>query len=52
MSLDGQGPLEVMDGPPSGGAQLEMEGLSEAFIPEYHPEEIFEVAQKLYTKAT
>ncbi len=51
-TLDGKEPLEVMDGPPTGGPQYEMEGISEAFIPEYHPEEIFEMAQKLYAKAT
>ncbi len=50
-ALDGSGPLEVVDGPPQGGPQYQMEGVSEAFIPEYHPEEILEIAQKLYTKA-
>lgn len=51
-SLDGSGPLEVMDGPPNGGPQYEMDGVSEAFIPEYHPEEIMEIARKLYAKAS
>lgn len=51
MTLDGKEPLEVMDGPPAGGPQYEMEGISEAFIPEYQPEEIYEMAQKLYAKA-
>lgn len=50
-SLDGSGPLEVIDGPPTGGPQYEMEGVSSAFIPDYRPEEIFEMAQKLYAKA-
>jgi Mn-containing catalase len=50
-SLDGSGPLEVMDGPPKGGPQYDIDGVSEAFIPEYHPQEILEMAQKLYAKA-
>jgi Mn-containing catalase len=50
-ALDGSGPLEVMDGPPTGGPQYEMEGVSQAFIPEYHPEEVLEIARKLYAKA-
>jgi Mn-containing catalase len=48
MHPDGTGPLEVVDGPPQGGHMNDYEGLSEAFTPEYHPEEIFEMAQKLY----
>jgi Mn-containing catalase len=50
-ALDGSGPLEVIDGPPAGGAQYEIEGVSEAFIPEYHPQEMLQMAQKLYAKA-
>lgn len=50
-ALDGSGPLEVVDGPPKGGPQYQMEGISEAFIPEYHPEEVLEIAGKLYAKA-
>ena len=50
-SLDGSGPLEVMDGPPTGGPQYQTEGVASAFIPDYHPEEILEIAQKLYAKA-
>ncbi len=50
-SLDGSGPLEVTDGPPTGGPQYQQDGVSEAFIPEYKPEEILEIAQKLYAKA-
>jgi len=48
MHPDGSGPLEVVDGPPQGGNMNDYEGISEAFVPEYHPEEIFEMAQKLY----
>jgi Mn-containing catalase len=50
-ALDGSGTLEVIDGPPTGGPQYDLEGVSEAFIPEYHPQEILEMAQKLYKKA-
>lgn len=47
---DGQ-PLEFVDGPPEGGKMAELDGISEAFAPEYHAAEIFEMAQKLYQKA-
>jgi manganese catalase len=50
-ALDGSGKLEVIDGPPQGGPQYDIEGVSEAFIPEYHPKEILEMAHKLYAKA-
>lgn len=33
-SLDGSGPLEVVDGPPTGGPQYEMPGVASAFIPD------------------
>jgi hypothetical protein len=29
-----------------------MADVGDAFIPEYHPEEIYEMAQKLYKKAS
>lgn len=50
-ALDGSGPLEVRDGPPEGGPQLQLDAASEAFVPDYHPQEILEMAQKLYDKA-
>ncbi len=50
-ALDGSGPLEVRDGPPEGGAMQPLEAIPEAFIPDYHPQEILEMAQKLYQKA-
>lgn len=50
-ALDGSGKLEVVDGPPEGGDYQPMADSSDAFIPEYHPEEIYEIAQKLYQKA-
>jgi hypothetical protein len=50
-ALDGSGPLEVVDGPPQGGDYMKLDENSDAFIPEYHPEEIYEMAAKLYQKA-
>ncbi len=47
---DGQ-PLEFVDGPPDGGKMPQLDGISEAFAPEYKAEEIFEMAQQLYKKA-
>jgi hypothetical protein len=41
----------VRDGPPEGGPQYDLTVLVEAFIPDYHPQEILEMAQKLYQKA-
>ncbi|MEX0741830.1 MAG: manganese catalase family protein, partial [Phycisphaeraceae bacterium] len=50
-SPDG-GTCEVVDGPPDRmGGHVEMDGIGSAFAPEYHPEEVFEMAQKLYQKA-
>jgi Mn-containing catalase len=50
-ALDGSGPLEVVDGPPEGGKLAELDGAGDAFTPKYHPEEIFEMAQRLYRAA-
>jgi Mn-containing catalase len=50
-ALDNSGPLEVIDGPPQGADYMNLDGVSDAFVPEYHPDEIYEMAQKLYTKA-
>jgi Mn-containing catalase len=50
-AIDGSGPLEVVDGIPEGGAYKPMEDVSDAFIPEYHPEEIYEIAAKLAKRA-
>jgi Mn-containing catalase len=44
-------PLEIVEGPPDGGKMNDLEGISEAFNPEYSKEEIFEMAQKLYKAA-
>ncbi|SHK28914.1 manganese catalase family protein [Rhodothermus profundi] len=43
---DGQ-PLEVVDGPPPGGPQLDLDEAPEASIPGFAPEELHEVAQRL-----
>jgi Mn-containing catalase len=46
---DPPGKLEVVDGHPDGGKIPELAGISAAFTPDYQPEEIFEIANKLYT---
>lgn len=46
------GTCEVTDGPPtSAGPHVDLAGIGSAFAPDYHPQEIFEMAQKLYKKA-
>jgi Mn-containing catalase len=47
------GECVVTDGPPmeTAGNHVELAGIGSAFAPEYHPEEVFEMAQKLYKKA-
>lgn len=47
----GDGELEVVDGPPPGGPLPDLADLSAEFAPEYHPAEIYEIAQKLTAKA-
>ena len=42
------GELEVVEGVPDGGKIPDLNGLASAFTPEYAPEEMFEIAQKLY----
>ena len=53
MALPGDPPgeLEVVDGLPEGGKMPELAGNYPAFAPDYAPEEIFEVATKLYNKS-
>lgn len=43
----------VVDGPPTelAGSHVDLAGIGSAFAPEYHPAEVFEMAQKLYKKA-
>jgi Mn-containing catalase len=47
---DPPGKLEVVDGLPEGGKSPELAGNYSAFTPDYAPEEIFEIASKLYKK--
>jgi manganese catalase len=48
---DPPGKLEVVDGPPEGGRIPELEGTPSAFTPDYSPEEMFEIATKIWKKA-
>ena len=48
---DPPGHLEVVDGLPEGGKMPELLGNYSAFAPDYAPEEIFEIASKLYKKS-
>jgi Mn-containing catalase len=48
---DPPGNLEVIEGPPEGGKMPELLGNYGAFAPDYAPEEIFEIAAKLYKKS-
>ncbi|HLS27740.1 MAG TPA: manganese catalase family protein [Opitutales bacterium] len=43
--------LEFVDAPPSGGDLAHLAGIASSFAPEYAPEEIMEIANKLYKKA-
>jgi len=46
------GTCVVVDGPPEHGApHADLIGIGSAFTPDYHPAEIFEMAQQLYKKA-
>ncbi|MEA2711602.1 MAG: Mn-containing catalase [Phycisphaerales bacterium] len=47
------GECVFLDGPPTdtAGNHVDLAGISSAFAPEYHPQEIFEMAQQLYKKA-
>ncbi|HXK59379.1 MAG TPA: manganese catalase family protein [Acidobacteriota bacterium] len=48
----GDGDLEVVDGPPPGGPLPDLGDIPESFAPEFHPAELYEIAQKLYSRAT
>ena len=48
LPTDPPGDLEVVDGMPEGGKIHDLTGMASAFTPDYAPEEMFEVAQKLY----
>lgn len=48
---DPPGELEVVEGMPDGGKIHELEGVPSAFTPDYAPEEMMEIAAKLYKKS-
>lgn len=48
---DPPGELEVIDGMPDGAKIPELEGTPSAFTPDYAPEEMYEIAAKLYKKS-
>jgi hypothetical protein len=45
---DPPGELTVVDGMPDGGKIHQLTGVPSAFTPDYAPEEMFEIATKLY----
>ncbi len=45
------GRFEFIDAPPAGGDLTHLAGIASSFAPEYAPEEIMEIANKLYQKA-
>jgi Mn-containing catalase len=49
--LGGSEQLEFIDAPPSGGKLPDLAGIASSFAPNYAPEEIFEMANILYSKA-
>ena len=48
---DPPGELQVVDGHPEGGKIHDLTGMASAFSPDYAPEEMFEIATKLYKKS-
>lgn len=48
---DPPGELVVVDGMPEGGKIHQLTGIPSAFAPDYAPEEMFEISQKLYQAA-
>jgi len=48
---DPPGELQVVDGMPEGGKIHDLTGTPSAFTPDYAPEEMFEIAEKLYKKS-
>ncbi|GGA69268.1 manganese catalase [Nitratireductor aestuarii] len=51
LPTDPPGELEVIDGMPDGGKIHDLVGIPSAFTPDYAPEEMFEIATKLYKKS-
>lgn len=48
---DPPGELEVVEGIPDGGKIHDLVGMPSAFTPDYAPEEMYEIAMKLYQKS-
>jgi Mn-containing catalase len=48
LPTDPPGELEVVEGMPEGGRIHDLSGVPSAFTPDYAPEEMMEIAQKLY----
>lgn len=48
LPTDPPGELEVVEGMPEGGKMQQLVGIPSAFAPDYAPEEMFEIAAKLY----
>jgi Mn-containing catalase len=48
LPTDPPGELQVVDGMPQGGKIHDLTGVASAFTPDYAPEEMFEVAERLY----
>lgn len=48
---DPPGELEIVDGMPDGGKIHDLTGTPSAFTPDYAPEEMFEIATKLYKRS-
>jgi Mn-containing catalase len=51
LPTDPPGELEVVEGMPDGAKIPELEGTPSAFTPDYAPEEMYEIATKLYKKS-
>jgi Mn-containing catalase len=51
LPTDPPGELTVVDGMPEGGKIHQLVGVPSAFTPDYAPEEMFEIATKLYKKS-
>lgn len=51
LPTDPPGELEIVEGMPDGGKIHDLTGIPSAFTPDYAPEEMFEIAQKLYKKS-
>jgi Mn-containing catalase len=49
--LGGSDQFEFVDAPPAGGDLAHLAGIASSFTPNYAPEEIMEIATKLYKKA-